>query len=306
MRDTPAKPLEDDDLHRFHGDFRRALLMHRRSRLNLHFRLHFPTQDDAPFGDVDPAAGLDLRPWFTEAPSEAVSSHPVFRELVGAQDELISQAREALQAAALRQLQVEQLSRLLRTMHEFDRVADRLDATITTSLTDIDELTGLLNRSAMERDLERELTHARRTGARFTVAMVDADHFKAVNDSHGHGFGDHVLETLAERFVQSLRPRDRVYRYGGEEFLVMLPNTPLAKARAVLERLRQRAVAREIRQGEMAVTQSVSVGAAETADDETPAATVARADEALYRAKAAGRNRVVLDGLPDPVDGTAD
>ncbi len=106
-------------------------------------------------------------------------------------------------------------------MHEFNRVADRLSAGNTTSMTDVGELTGLLNRAAMERDLEREQAHALRTGRRFTIAMVDTDHFKKVNDDYGHSFGDVVLEILAERFVESIRLRDRVYRYGEEEFLVL-------------------------------------------------------------------------------------
>jgi diguanylate cyclase (GGDEF)-like protein len=180
-------------------------------------------------------------------------------------------------------------------MHDFDRIADRLDSGIITSLTDIDELTGLLNRTAMLRDLDREQAQARRTGRPFTVAMVDADHFKKVNDDHGHVFGDVCLETLAERFVESIRPRDQVYRYGGEEFLVLLPDTPLARAKPVLERLRKRACEHAISDGETTINLSVSVGAAEAASDEEASTAIDRADAALYRAKEAGRNRLELD-----------
>ncbi len=180
-------------------------------------------------------------------------------------------------------------------MHEFDRLVDRLLSGVITTLTDVDGLTGLLNRTAMERDLEKELAHFQRSGRPFTVAMIDADLFKRVNDEFGHGFGDVVLETLADRFVESLRPRDRVYRYGGEEFLVLLPETPLESALPVLERLRRRASERTISDGSQAVRQSVSIGAAEIGREESVEVVVARSDQALYRAKQAGRDRVELD-----------
>ncbi|MBW6487029.1 MAG: GGDEF domain-containing protein [Syntrophobacterales bacterium] len=101
------------------------------------------------------------------------------------------------------------------------------------------------------------------TRRRFTIAMIDADHFKKLNDPYGHGFGDVVLGTLAERFVESFRPRDRVHRFGGEEFVILLPDIPLDQARPVLKRLRQRACGRDISDGEIEITQSVSIGAAE-------------------------------------------
>jgi diguanylate cyclase (GGDEF)-like protein len=229
---------------------------------------------------------------------EEVSGHRVYRDLVAKQERLLLLAQGILESTAHNAMAPEQLARLLRALHDFDRIADRLDSGITTSLTDIDELTGLLNRTAMLRDLDRERAQARRTGRPFTVAMVDADHFKKVNDEHGHGFGDVCLETLAERFVESIRPRDQVYRYGGEEFLVLLPDTPLAKAKPVLERLRRRACERAISDGKTTITLSVSVGAAEAAGDEEPGAAIDRADAAMYRAKEAGRNRLELDHVP--------
>ncbi len=295
MSEPIAEKLESYDLQRFRNDFRRAVLMHRKGRLTLFFRLHFPKAEPL-FGEgSDLLEQLDFRQWLTEPLLEEVSGHRVYRDLVAKQEKLLRLVHETLESTACNALRPEQLARLLRALHDFDRIADRLDSGITTSLTDIDELTGLLNRTAMLRDLERERAQARRTGRPFTIAMVDADHFKKVNDDHGHVFGDVCLETLAERFIESIRPRDQVYRYGGEEFLVLLPDTPLAKAKPVLERLRRRACERTISDGEIATNLSVSVGAAEAACDEEPSAAIDRADAALYRAKEAGRNRLELD-----------
>jgi len=295
MSEPIAEKLESYDLQRFRNDFRRALLMHRKGRLTLFFRLHFPMAEPLFGQGKDLLEQLDFRQWLTEPLLEEVSGHRVYRDLIAKQEKLLLLVQGTLESTAHNALPPEQLALLLRAMHDFDRVADRLDSGIITSLTDIDELTGLLNRTAMLRDLDREQAQARRTGRPFTVAMVDADHFKKVNDDHGHVFGDVCLETLAERFIESIRPRDQVYRYGGEEFLVLLPDTPLAKAKPVLERLRRRACERAISDGKTAIHLSVSVGAAEAASDEEPSAAIDRADAALYRAKEAGRNRLELD-----------
>jgi diguanylate cyclase len=303
MPEPIAEKLESYNLQRFHKDFRRALLMHRRGRLSLFFRLLLPMAEPL-FGEKKNILDrLDFRKWLTEPLLEEVSGHRVYRDLVVTQEKILLLARAIVASGADNVLPPEELARLLRTLHDFDRIADRLDAGITTSLTDIDELTGLLNRAVMLRDLEREQAQARRTGRPFTVAMVDADHFKKINDNHGHGFGDVCLATLAERFIDSLRPRDQVYRYGGEEFLVLLPDTPLAKAKPVLERLRRRASEHPISSGETVLEVTVSVGAAEAAGNEEPGNAIDRADAALYRAKKAGRNRLELDQGEQSVKG---
>jgi diguanylate cyclase (GGDEF)-like protein len=295
MSEPIAEKLENDELQRFRNDFRRAMLMHRKGRLSLFFGLLFPLADPL-FGEgMDIQEQLDFKHWLSEPLLEEVSRHRVYCDLVTKQKRVLRLVQGIVESTAQNALTPEQMARLLRAMHDFDRVADRLDSGITTSLTDIDELTGLLNRAAMLRDLDRERAQARRTGNPFTVAMVDVDHFKKVNDEYGHSFGDVCLEVLAERFVESIRPRDQVYRYGGEEFLVLLPDTPLATARSVLERLRRRACERAISDGKNTVSLSVSVGAAEPVSNEEPSAVLDRADAALYRAKEAGRNRLELD-----------
>jgi diguanylate cyclase (GGDEF)-like protein len=165
-----------------------------------------------------------------------------------------------------------------------------------------DALTGLLNRRAMQEALEEQVQRARRFGEPFSVLMLDADHFKAVNDVQGHAAGDRALQHLGTLLAAQMRDIDRVGRWGGEEFVVLLPGAPLAQAREVAERLRERVQALPLRWQDQAVSLTVSAGVSQWGEggDEL-AALLARADAALYRAKAAGRNRV--EGEPPP--GTA-
>lgn len=297
MVELIGKQAGSEELSHFLGEFRRALMMHRKSRLALMFRLHFTDSDAQPYAGFDAPESMDFRSWLSTPPPAAVRSDAMYQRLVAAQVQLIHAGAKALAAVHGDCLQPATVASFLQAVHQFERVADRLASWVTASMTDVDELTGLLNRTAMERDLVREQAQLVRTGGTATVAMVDADHFKQVNDQHGHAFGDHVLQTLAERFVESLRPRDQVYRYGGEEFLLLLTDTPLDKAAPVLERLRLRAAEDDISDGKTAINITVSVGATAVKSDEDIHAAIDRADAALYQAKQAGRNRVVLDTM---------
>ena len=158
-----------------------------------------------------------------------------------------------------------------------------------------DGLTGLLNRSAMQETIDQELNRSRRAGDTFAVIMLDIDHFKAINDTHGHPTGDHALKHIAKLLQTSVRQVDRVGRYGGEEFIVLLPGLTLAQAAITAEALRQRLVAQQLQpegEGE-ALALSASFGVAEwKGPKEDPSRVLMRADQALYRAKRAGRNQV--------------
>lgn len=156
-----------------------------------------------------------------------------------------------------------------------------------------DELTGLLNRRSIHAELETGLRKAQDTGAPCSAIMVDIDAFKAINDEYGHSVGDDVLVTLAGTLSKTLRRRDRVGRWGGEEFLIVLPDTDGDSATAAAEHCRQ-AVESMDSGHDLAVT--VSLGVADGLRHATPEACVEAADEALYRAKEAGRNRVAGAG----------
>ncbi|MBL0092967.1 MAG: GGDEF domain-containing protein [Piscinibacter sp.] len=162
-----------------------------------------------------------------------------------------------------------------------------------------DALTGLLNRRAAQEALEDELQRSRRLGEPFSVLMIDADHFKSINDLHGHAVGDRALQHLGTLLSAQMRDIDRVGRWGGEEFIVLLPGTPLAQAQEVAERLRERTQALPPRWQERAVPLTVSLGVSQWAgpSDEL-SALMARADAAMYRAKANGRNRVEVEPPP--------
>jgi diguanylate cyclase len=168
----------------------------------------------------------------------------------------------------------------------------------TLSVTD--GLTGLPNHTSWELAAEREFARSRRYAQPAAVLMMDLDHFKAVNDTHGHAAGDAVLRATGAVLRQLLRALDVPGRYGGEEFGVLLPGTDLAGAEAIAERIRARLDARPLADaGGLRVSASIGCAALEAADA-SAAAWIARADRALYRAKAAGRNRCVSD-TPQPL-----
>jgi diguanylate cyclase (GGDEF)-like protein len=155
-----------------------------------------------------------------------------------------------------------------------------------------DPLTGVLNRRALDRLLARETERCGAQGAATAVLALDVDHFKGVNDTHGHAMGDAALRAFAERLRGQLRQSDHLARLGGEEFIVLLPGAPLPKALEIAERLRHAVEdAPLVEAPRVAVT--VSIGVAACRPGETGPGLLARADAAAYAAKRAGRNRVV-------------
>ena len=159
------------------------------------------------------------------------------------------------------------------------------------ALSSTDGLTRLPNHTAWLEAVEREFARSKREGHSMAVLMMDLDHFKAVNDQHGHPAGDEVLRGVAEAVRESLRQHDIPGRYGGEEFGVLLPGSDAASAEAIAERIRRKIEWASFA-GELKVTASIGCAAIH-ANDLFPASLIARADRALYAAKAAGRNRAM-------------
>jgi two-component system cell cycle response regulator len=160
-----------------------------------------------------------------------------------------------------------------------------------------DPLTGMRNRGAANQSLEDEVSRARGAGQSLAVAMVDLDHFKLINDTHGHPAGDAVLREAARRIASVVRPDDVVGRYGGEEFLVVLPGCSSLEAAVIGERIREALASRPITFGRIGVHVTGSVGVSAMARDHDVQRLVAGADAALYRAKRGGRDRVEI-GAP--------
>jgi diguanylate cyclase (GGDEF)-like protein len=154
-----------------------------------------------------------------------------------------------------------------------------------------DPLTGALNRAALEEALQREVEVARRQGTPLGVLFIDVDHFKQVNDTYGHRFGDDVLRAVAHAVSDTIRRSDALYRYGGEEFVVITTHTQPIGCQQLAERIRSNVAAMGMVGGrELHVT--VSVGVAGLRTGESCDALLRRADAALYLAKENGRNRV--------------
>jgi two-component system, cell cycle response regulator len=177
-----------------------------------------------------------------------------------------------------------------------ERLRDNVQASIEMAITDA--LTGLFNRRYMESHLGTLIEQAGARGKPLATLVIDIDFFKAINDTHGHDAGDDVLRDFALRIKRSIRGIDLACRYGGEEFVIVMPETDMTVAAMVAERLRRRIAAEPfaIAQGSRCIPVTISIGIAGLRDkDDTAAALLKRADQALYRAKRDGRNRVVPD-----------
>lgn len=184
----------------------------------------------------------------------------------------------------------------LRTKRYHDLLASRAR---------VDGLTGLGNRSFFDERFSEELLYARRNGGSVSLILLDVDHFKGINDTFGHPFGDVVLQRIAETTRDQLRGHDVACRYGGEEFGLVLPGTDQESARRVAERIRA-AIADmrlERKQERVSVTASLGVATSAAGGASSCADMIAAADAALYEAKQAGRNRVCCapaEGEPRP------
>jgi diguanylate cyclase len=159
-------------------------------------------------------------------------------------------------------------------------------------LAELDELTGSYNRRCIMRMLSEEIARARRLERRCSIALIDLDWFKRINDAYGHPTGDEVLRTFAITMFANIRTIDRFGRYGGEEFLLVLPDTPVDGAAQILERLREIVADLDWSAFSPGMRVTISAGVATLQPNETPDTFLARADCALYTAKAQGRNQI--------------
>jgi two-component system, cell cycle response regulator len=160
----------------------------------------------------------------------------------------------------------------------------------------IDPLTGAFNCRYLEAQVPRLIARCRAAHKPIAVLMIDVDHFKRINDEHGHAAGNHVLKEIVNRITSALRPSDLVARMGGEEFAVVMPETDLHAGHRIAERLCSRIAATLV--ADVAVTVSIGTAVIQPdTEEEEPDAALRRADAALYEAKRAGRNRAMADRL---------
>jgi len=232
-------------------------------------------------------------------PDDVAAAAQLLSHDVGVQLDLESLARDAKLRLVETNLQYEHaVRRLEELLQEKDALAAELRAANAqlTALAATDGLTGLLNRRAFEDSLRRDLARTARSEAELSLLALDVDHFKQVNDTHGHPAGDEVLRSLGKLLTSTLRTGDVCGRVGGEEFAVVLPNTDLSGARVVAERLRQAVERMPVDTGGRVLRVTVSIGAAAARGSEDPRALLSVADAALYVAKRSGRNRVAVGG----------
>lgn len=170
-----------------------------------------------------------------------------------------------------------------------------LFAEVWNLLANIDPMTGLGNRTAMVRRLAIELERYQRSQQSCCVAVIDLDDFKPINDSYGHPTGDRVLRSIASLLAAGIRPYDDVFRYGGDEFVLCLPNSDLRTAWGVVERLRLKVASWSIPvRDDCRLRTTVSIGVASLTTDQGTDGALERADQALYVAKRNGRNTICV------------
>ena len=201
----------------------------------------------------------------------------------------------ALKSAQGKQIPSVEYDAFSEKVQLFNAQARRIREAFRKALSELDPLTGLHNRQVMMAVLERERERAVRTGAKCCIVLADIDHFKSVNDTHGHVAGDFVLRTVAGRFLAKLRPYDEIFRYGGEEFLVCLPDADLVAATEIVERLRLSVAELPVALADdTKLLLTVSFGVCLVDKVSELKQTIEHADQALYAAKRGGRNQLQI------------
>jgi diguanylate cyclase len=191
--------------------------------------------------------------------------------------------------------------KLNEASNQISMLKEDLESTRADSLTD--SLTQTANREAFDQKITAEITEAKANGTPLCLCMIDADHFKNFNDTHGHRAGDSALQLIASVLKSAVRDHDIVARYGGEEFAIILKGADLKTGLIVAERTRQSLADKKLTKrgtGENLGSITVSIGLAQLSTSDSPDSLVERADSCLYQAKNAGRNCVVTESsIPD-------
>lgn len=235
-----------------------------------------------------------LTQWFVCETSEHVRRHPLYPALIQNHRRILATADGLFRAVeGNKEITPEHFDVFSSALDQFNNDFEALLAEMRDMLRSADPLTGVCTRFAMLPRLEQERDRVHRTGESCSICMVDLDHFKMINDTHGHTVGDKVLQTVAGHMLENLRPYDQVYRYGGEEFLLMLPNTRPDAAVPVVNRLRGRINDTLVKATDgVSIRATASFGIAALHPGWSVHDAINMADKALYAAKVEGRNRI--------------
>jgi diguanylate cyclase len=224
--------------------------------------------------------------------ADRISKANDIRDLSDVLDEVMRETRVVqLNAQRSRDELKEMRGRVSDAEVEINRLQGELSQ--ASEMVRYDPLTGVLNRKGMNEAIEAEVGRARRQNTKLCMALLDIDNFKKLNDSLGHAAGDSALQHLAKVVKETIRPQDSLSRYGGEEFVVLLPDTPLDSAMTAMVRVQRELTRRFFLHNNDKVLITFSCGVAELGDNEDPHDTLKRADAGMYIAKRNGKNRVV-------------
>ena len=220
--------------------------------------------------------------------AQKIRSTQDVRDIIGILDEALIETR-ALHTAnemAIVHQQVELAEQRIEQL--------KSELELVTRLVREDQLTGALNRRGLDDALEREAARAERATTPLCIALIDIDNFKKINDTYGHQVGDIVLVHLVAIIRETIRTNDLIGRYGGEEFLLLLPDSRLEEACAVMGRIQRELAHKPISWGNQQLLVTFSAGVAMRAPGEAQLALIDRADRALYEAKRVGKDRVIV------------
>ncbi len=303
VKEHPAPQISADEAEIIVGKLRRAQIMHRvwlkpfqamlvcRSRpapIYLKKNSHLKT----PFGR-----------WHSNETNKFIVGHPLFAEIGKHNQKMNRNARKLAKACGRgNPITLAQYSVFVESVDRLKLSLRKLVKEVEEFRLYIDPLTGAANRFIMTQRLEHERQRVKRTGQPCSIGMMDLDKFKGINDLHGHRGGDQVLREVAAYLLVRLRRYDQFFRYGGEEFVIMLPNTTPSQAKMVLDRIR-RGLRRQkinIHDG-TGISVSASFGVAPLEPNHLAKFAINNADKAMYEAKKAGRNRTHIwtDQVPD-------
>jgi diguanylate cyclase (GGDEF)-like protein len=245
----------------------------------------------------------DLGRWLAHEKNEFICSHPDYAVAVAEHRALHVLAQSLCEAVARGgPIEPGEYQAFAECIGRLDRSLEALVKELWDLLRHTDPLTGIATRHAMLPRMREEHQRVRRTGLVSSICMVDLDHFKLINDTHGHHAGDIVLEAVSNYLVNNLRRYDQVCRYGGEEFVLMLPNTAPEQAVPIVDRLRRGMAELHIQIDHGApISITASFGIAPLMAQQPIGTSIGCADRAMYAAKRSGRNQVcVWDGQEEP------
>jgi diguanylate cyclase len=287
--------LSDEQVQAAIGQLDQALYNHDQWYRNLLRVLVARLPPDAPDLMADAHSRCRFGQWYESDATGFLREVPAFVALGEAHKQMHQSAAQLLQRV------VDELPVSPNALDQFNNVLDRVRLEIQSLRHELaetaqnrDPLTGARNRASLLSDLREQHALVRRGVQTCVLTMIDLDHFKDVNDRHGHAVGDAVLRSISKCLQAQVRPYDRLYRYGGEEFLLCMPQTDVDAATGAVDRLRGAVEALEIvpSAGGPTLRMTASFGVATVDAVLTVEESIDRADKALYRAKAAGRNRV--------------